>query len=175
MCCERELAADAASHADSACIDAEHVMQVLAIILVLALVNTPCQFCCFVLPYHPAVLSYGIRPGVLLLLSAHVQVIACTLTGVVHPQLDGQAFDVAVVDEAAQVRNDSVEISLQGNPIVNTQGWIVEKVLVILPLLTFIRVVLQTCVYPGNCQCSNTLCMTVVDECYRSRLNDCQS
>ncbi|WIA11524.1 hypothetical protein OEZ85_011635 [Tetradesmus obliquus] len=30
------------------------------------------------------------------------QVMCCTLTGALHPQLHGQAFDVAVIDEAAQ-------------------------------------------------------------------------
>jgi hypothetical protein len=30
------------------------------------------------------------------------QVICCTLSGALHPQLSGQAFDVAVIDEAAQ-------------------------------------------------------------------------
>jgi superfamily I DNA and/or RNA helicase len=30
------------------------------------------------------------------------QIICCTLSGALHPQLEGQAFDVAVVDEAAQ-------------------------------------------------------------------------
>jgi superfamily I DNA and/or RNA helicase len=30
------------------------------------------------------------------------QIMCCTLTGALHPQLIGQAFDVAVIDEAAQ-------------------------------------------------------------------------
>jgi hypothetical protein len=30
------------------------------------------------------------------------QVMCCTLTGALHPQLRGQVFDVAVIDEAAQ-------------------------------------------------------------------------
>lgn len=30
------------------------------------------------------------------------QVMCCTLTGALHPQLHGQTFDVAVIDEAAQ-------------------------------------------------------------------------
>lgn len=30
------------------------------------------------------------------------QVLCCTLTGALHPQLQGQAFDVVVIDEAAQ-------------------------------------------------------------------------
>jgi hypothetical protein len=30
------------------------------------------------------------------------QVMCCTLTGTLHPQLHGQAFDVAIIDEAAQ-------------------------------------------------------------------------
>lgn len=30
------------------------------------------------------------------------QVMCCTLTGALHPQLRGQVFDVVVIDEAAQ-------------------------------------------------------------------------
>ena len=30
------------------------------------------------------------------------QVICCTLSGALHPQLSGQKFDVTVIDEAAQ-------------------------------------------------------------------------
>jgi DNA polymerase alpha-associated DNA helicase A len=30
------------------------------------------------------------------------QVMCCTLSGALHPQLNGQVFDVVVIDEAAQ-------------------------------------------------------------------------